>query len=100
MPELIDLLVSLGLTSPHRTTEQVAEELAKRIAAVDASDPEAVWSAVAEVKNGNVLRVGLADFGGALDPLGVCGELTPGVAVELDREGGRAGEEARVLRRQ
>ena len=42
---------------------------ADRVATVDRSDPEAVWSAVAEVKNGHVLRVGLADFAGALDPL-------------------------------
>ena len=51
-------------------------DLAARLAAVDASDPEAVWSAIAEVKNGHVLRVGLADFAGALDPLAVCDELT------------------------
>jgi [glutamine synthetase] adenylyltransferase / [glutamine synthetase]-adenylyl-L-tyrosine phosphorylase len=75
-PELIDLLVQLGVTSPSRDVEQVAEDLANRLSSVDASDPEAVWSAVAEVKNGHVLRVGLADFGGALDPLGVCNELT------------------------
>jgi glutamate-ammonia-ligase adenylyltransferase len=35
-----------------------------------------VWSALAEVKNGHTLRVGLADFAGALDPLAVCAELT------------------------
>jgi [glutamine synthetase] adenylyltransferase / [glutamine synthetase]-adenylyl-L-tyrosine phosphorylase len=35
-----------------------------------------VWSVIAEVKNGHVLRVGLADFAGALDPLSVCTELT------------------------
>ncbi|HEY4177294.1 MAG TPA: bifunctional [glutamate--ammonia ligase]-adenylyl-L-tyrosine phosphorylase/[glutamate--ammonia-ligase] adenylyltransferase [Kofleriaceae bacterium] len=75
-PELIDLLVQLGRTPPTRTAAQVGAELAERLAATDASDPEALWSAVAEVKNGHVLRVGLADFAGALDPLGVCAELT------------------------
>ena len=75
-PELIDLLVELGTSTPSRTTEQVAADFAARVAAADASEPEAVWSAVAEVKNGHVLRVGLADFAGALDPLGVCSELT------------------------
>ena len=75
-PELIDLLVELGLTSPSRTTAQVAADLAARLASVDAEDPEAVWSTIAEVKNGHVLRVGLADFAGALDPLAVCAELT------------------------
>ncbi|HLL20714.1 MAG TPA: hypothetical protein VK427_01210, partial [Kofleriaceae bacterium] len=68
-PELIDLLVQLGLTSPSRDATQIAADLGARLASVDATDPEAIWSAVAEVKNGHVLRVGLADFGGALDPL-------------------------------
>jgi glutamate-ammonia-ligase adenylyltransferase len=75
-PELIDLLVQLGRTPPTRTAAQVGAELAGRLAATDASDPEALWSAVAEVKNSHVLRVGLADFAGALDPLAVCEELT------------------------
>ncbi len=75
-PELIDLLVELGQTAPTRTTEQVKRDLATRLATVDKTDPEAVWSAIAEVKNGHVLRVGLADFAGALDPLAVCVELT------------------------
>jgi glutamate-ammonia-ligase adenylyltransferase len=75
-PELIDLLVELGQTAPSRTKQQVARDLATRLATVDRSDPEAVWSAVAEVKNGHVLRVGLADFAGALDPLAICVELT------------------------
>jgi glutamate-ammonia-ligase adenylyltransferase len=75
-PELIDLLIELGQTSPSRSVAQVAADLAGRIATVDAGDPEQLWSAVAEVKNGHVLRVGLADFAGALDPLAVCAELT------------------------
>jgi glutamate-ammonia-ligase adenylyltransferase len=75
-PELIDLLVELGQTPPTRTVDQIRAELGARIASVDASDPEAVWAAIAEVKNGHVLRVGLADFAGALDSLGVCVELT------------------------
>ncbi len=75
-PELIDLLIELGQTAPTRTVAQVKADLAARLATVDMSDPEAVWSAVAEVKNGHTLRVGLADFAGALDPLAVCVELT------------------------
>ncbi len=75
-PELIDLLVELGQSAPTRTVEQVRADLATRLAGVDRSDPEAVWSAIAEIKNGHVLRVGLADFAGALDPLEVCVELT------------------------
>src|SRR6185312_16354740 len=75
-PELIDLLVELGQTSPTRTAAQVSAELAAKLATIDLDDPEAAWSAIAEVKNGHVLRVGLADFAGALDPLDICTELT------------------------
>jgi glutamate-ammonia-ligase adenylyltransferase len=75
-PELIDLLVELGRTAPTRTVTQVYAELDARVANADADDPEAQLSAIAEVKNGHVLRVGLADFAGALEPLAVCTELT------------------------
>ena len=75
-PELIDLLVELGQTAPTRTTAQIAAELDARLATIDIHDPEAAWNAIAELKNGHVLRVGLADFAGALDPLSVCTELT------------------------
>ena len=84
-PELIDLLVDLGQSSPLRTTAQITAELDARLATVDANDPEAVWSAVAEVKNGHVLRVGVADFAGALDPLAVCEQLTAIAEACLDR---------------
>jgi len=75
-PELIDLLVELGQTTPTRTIAQISADLATRLATVDRDDPEAPWSAIAEIKAGHVLRVGLADFAGALDPLAVCTELT------------------------
>ncbi len=75
-PELLDLLVQLGQSSPSRTTAQVIADLDARVAAIDDDDPEAIWSAVAAVKNGHVLRVGLADFAGGLDALAVCNELT------------------------
>ncbi len=84
-PELIDLLVELGLTSPSRTTAQISAELAARLRAVDGRDPEAVWSAIAEVKNGHVLRVGIADFAGALDSLAVCAELAAIAEACLDQ---------------
>jgi [glutamine synthetase] adenylyltransferase / [glutamine synthetase]-adenylyl-L-tyrosine phosphorylase len=109
-PELIDLLIELGQTAPSRSVAQVAADLDAQLAAVersemgggdpdgaaggaggsaprgiDAGDPEQVWSAIAEVKNGHVLRVGLADFAGALDPLAVCAELTAIAEACLDR---------------
>jgi len=84
-PELIDLLTELGQTAPSRSVAQVTADLARRLATVDRADAEAVWSAIAEVKNGHVLRVGLADFAGALDPLAVCGELTAIAEACLDQ---------------
>jgi len=75
-PELIDLLVQLGQGAPTRTVDEVGADLDARLAGVDLADPEAPWDAIAEVKNGHVLRVGLADFAGALGPLEVCRELT------------------------
>jgi len=75
-PEAIDLLVELGQTLPTRDAAQIAADLGLRLATADREDPETVWSAIAEVKNGHVLRVGLADFAGALDPLAVCRELS------------------------
>jgi glutamate-ammonia-ligase adenylyltransferase len=84
-PELIDLLIELGQTAPSRSVAQVAADLDARLAAVDAGDPEQGWSAIAEVKNGHVLRVGLADFAGALDPLAVCAELTAIAEACLER---------------
>ncbi len=106
-PELIDLLVELGQTPPTRTAQQVSADLAKRLASVDGDDPEALWSAIAEVKNGHVLRVGLADFAGALDPLAVCAELTAIaeaclehalaiVALQLAERHGRPPDDARL----
>ncbi len=76
MPEAIDLLIELGLTPPSRAVAQVGADLSMRLATADRDDPETVWSAVAEIKSGHVLRVGLADFAGALDPLAVCHELS------------------------
>jgi glutamate-ammonia-ligase adenylyltransferase len=101
-PELIDLLVQLGQGVPSRTVDEVGADLDARLAGVDLADPEAPWDAIAEVKNGHVLRVGLADFAGALGPLEVCRELTAIaeaivqralaiVAAQLPHAGARAG---------
>jgi glutamate-ammonia-ligase adenylyltransferase len=84
-PELIELLGELGNASPSRSVAQVAADLAGPIAAAPRDDPEAVWGAIAQVKNGHVLRVGLADFAGVLDALAVCAELTAIAEACLDR---------------
>ncbi len=78
-PELLDLLLgvpeaALGADVGARTHD-AAERIA-RVTAADPGDEELVWATLAETKNLGVLRVGIADFAGALDPLAVCAELT------------------------
>ncbi len=78
-PELIDLLVEVGAAPPHTDLATLTRDADRRLAAAHAADPgdeELWWSTLAELKNGQVLRVGLADFAGRLGPLEVCGELT------------------------
>jgi glutamate-ammonia-ligase adenylyltransferase len=60
-PELLDLFLRGELDTPI---------------AFDPADEEQAWSALAETKNLRVLRVGIADFAGTLEPLQVCAELT------------------------
>jgi glutamate-ammonia-ligase adenylyltransferase len=84
-PELIDLLVALGHSAPERSVAQVAADLDDALAGLDPADAEPQWSAIAGVKNGHVLRIGLADFAGVLDPLAVCAELTSVAEACLDR---------------
>jgi glutamate-ammonia-ligase adenylyltransferase len=78
-PELIDLLVQLGTGTGGAARSTLAAELDRRLVAargVAPGDDELAWSTIAEVKNGEILKVGLADFAGALDPLAVCAQLT------------------------
>jgi [glutamine synthetase] adenylyltransferase / [glutamine synthetase]-adenylyl-L-tyrosine phosphorylase len=87
-PELIDLLVDVGAAPPARPRAEVEAAADRRLAAARAIDPddeELAWSALAEHKNGQVLRIALADFAGRLDPLAVCAELTQVAEVCLDR---------------
>ncbi|HVV87216.1 MAG TPA: hypothetical protein VHE35_29450, partial [Kofleriaceae bacterium] len=87
-PELIDLLVAVGQASPRAARASLERDVDRRLAAAhaaDAGDEELAWSTLAEFKNGQVLRVGLADFGGRLAPLEVCEELTAIAEVCLDR---------------
>ena len=87
-PELIDLLVEVGAAPPRTDPVQLARDADRRLAAAhaaDAGDEELWWSSLAEFKNGQVLRVGLADFAGRLGPLDVCAELTAIARVCLER---------------
>jgi glutamate-ammonia-ligase adenylyltransferase len=96
-PELVDLLVEVG-SGPRRDPAALERDADRRLAAAHAADPgdaELAWSALAEFKNGQVLRVGLADFAGRLEPLDVCGGLTAIAEVCLSRAYGRVAAELR-----
>jgi glutamate-ammonia-ligase adenylyltransferase len=75
-PELIDALLQAGRARPHRTTAELADAIEARLAAVEPGDHEAAWNQLAELKQTQVLRVGLADVAGELDPMIVCSELS------------------------
>jgi glutamate-ammonia-ligase adenylyltransferase len=75
-PELLDMLVEAGRARPTMSEAALADALDARTAGIDADDEEARWNALAEFKHSQVLRIGLADVGGELDPDQVCRELT------------------------
>jgi glutamate-ammonia-ligase adenylyltransferase len=93
-PEAIDMLVELGQGTPTRTRAQLAGELAQ--VTIDLDDPERAWSRLAAIKNRHVLRVGLADFAGALDPLAACAELTTIAEACLERALALVGDHERL----
>ena len=97
-PELIDLLVEVGDTRrrDRRALERDADRRLATAHAADSGDTELAWSALAEFKNGQVLRVGLADFAGRMTPLEVCADLTAIAEVCLDRAFGRVDHELRA----
>ena len=68
-PELIDLLVEVGEARRRDRTalERDADRRRPPRTPPTPATPRLAWSALAEFKNGQVLRVGLADFAGALD---------------------------------
>jgi [glutamine synthetase] adenylyltransferase / [glutamine synthetase]-adenylyl-L-tyrosine phosphorylase len=75
-PELLDALLLAGRASATKTTEELDVALDARLASCDPDDEEARWNALAELKLSEVLRIGLADIAGELEPLEVCRELT------------------------
>lgn len=74
-PELFDILLTAGLAKAIYSPEELAEKLAaheiNRL-----GDREEQWSSLAEFKNNQVLRIGLADIAGAIDPEEVCEQLS------------------------
>ncbi|HUQ03583.1 MAG TPA: bifunctional [glutamate--ammonia ligase]-adenylyl-L-tyrosine phosphorylase/[glutamate--ammonia-ligase] adenylyltransferase [Kofleriaceae bacterium] len=96
-PELVDLLVEVG-TAARRDRAALERDADRRLAAAHAADPgdtELAWSALAEFKNGQVLRVGLSDFAGRLGALDVCADLTEIAEVCLSRAYDRVERELR-----
>ena len=75
-PELVDVLVDLGRVQPTRTIDELRAELDTAMGNVEPADQEETWKRLAEFKNTQILRIGLADIGGELQPDEVSAELT------------------------
>ncbi len=76
-PELFDALLAAGRARPRSSHAELDELAGARLAEIAAGeDDELRWSALAELKNAQVLRIGLADIAGELRPEEVCRELS------------------------
>ncbi|HWM86272.1 MAG TPA: bifunctional [glutamate--ammonia ligase]-adenylyl-L-tyrosine phosphorylase/[glutamate--ammonia-ligase] adenylyltransferase, partial [Kofleriaceae bacterium] len=75
-PELFDALLAAGKAHPRVSQGELDQMARARLAEVAAGDDEACWSALAELKNAQVLRIGLADIAGELRADEVCRELS------------------------
>ena len=85
-PELFDALLAAGRASPRSSPERLDALTRARLAEVaPGEDDEARWSALAEIKNAQILRIGLADIAGELGPEEVCRELSDVAEVCLTR---------------
>ncbi len=73
-PELIDGLLLAGQASPRVAEAALEQHLSVQLAGL--SQDEDRWNAMAEWKNGQVLRIGLADIAGELGPREVSAELS------------------------
>lgn len=82
-PELIDRLLQAGSAQPTLAPESMAAEL--QGGSADDGDEETQWNRLAEMKQGQVLRIGMADIGGVLDSIQVCEELSAVAQVCLAR---------------
>lgn len=74
-PELFDTLLSAGLAKAKYGKAELWRSLEDR-KLESLEDREEQWNSLAEFKNGHVLRIGLADIAGALDPEEVCSQLS------------------------
>ncbi len=74
-PELFDTLLTAGLAKPLYSKEELAVALRSR--SIDTNlDREWAWSTLADFKNSQVLRIGLADIAGAINSQEVCQQLS------------------------
>ena len=84
-PELGDALRAAGRARARRSVDELDAMVAARFAEIPADDDEARWNALAELKNAQTLRIGLADIAGELGPEEVCAELSAVAEVCLAR---------------
>ncbi len=74
-PELLDVLLVAGRAQETYSVSDLQRSLLRReIHAL--GDREDQWNALAEFKNSHVLRIGLADIAGSLEPEEVCDQLS------------------------
>jgi [glutamine synthetase] adenylyltransferase / [glutamine synthetase]-adenylyl-L-tyrosine phosphorylase len=84
-PEMGDALLAAGRARARRTIDELDEMAAARLAEVPPDDDEGRWNGLAEVKNAQILRIGLADIAGELGPEEVCAQLSAVAEVCLAR---------------
>ena len=84
-PELFDVLLSAGRAQPRSSRAALDEMSRARLAEITSDDDELRWSALAELKNTQVLRIGLADIAGELRADEVCRELSDVAEVCVER---------------
>jgi glutamate-ammonia-ligase adenylyltransferase len=75
-PELLEPLLSARQAQPERSREEIDAAVAQALAAHAPEDEEARLNALRRFKNEEVLRIGLYDIAGELDPLKVSTQLT------------------------
>ena len=75
-PELGDALLAAGRARARRSLAELDDMVATRLAEIPPDDDEERWNGLAEVKNAQILRIGLADIAGELGPEEVSAELS------------------------
>ena len=75
-PELIDQLVHRGSAPLHRPIGELREALAERLAQKAEGDVEAALGEIRRLRNEEILRIGLHDIAGALEPESVGAQLS------------------------